>query len=437
MVHIKTLGLSQRKMNLKNTSRHLAFFDGLSCLNPTFKYSCFPSKAGDIVNNIWYIVGIVIIVVAAAALVGFGGYGNPNSGQTTTQNSGVQNYTTTVGSTNSNPPVSQQVPILLTDPPQVPSGTSAVVIAYSDIMVHTTGGAHSGWVSAKGNGTINLLSTVNSSTVIGSANLSSNASINLVRFNVSSATITVNGTTSNLTLQNTNVTVALTQSSRISSNSSVLIDFFPTIILDSSANSTTYSMAPSARAVVVANVSSSAGVGVLGARIGLSASMRSQLEESEPNLTIVSANIGSSNNVTSVSVEVRNNGNSSADISGIAIYGGTSGLVNVAAVAGISIGVVGIQNNLAATAAASHIVSLGAISFSATSSGSLLAAQSRADWQSAGYTLAPSSSANLTYSGEITYQNGTVVTRLVSGNQYKLVVFGEDGVATSMTVTAT
>ncbi|MDE1869660.1 MAG: DUF4382 domain-containing protein [Candidatus Micrarchaeota archaeon] len=381
-------------------------------------------------KNLGYLIGIIVVVIAAFLLFSLGGYAGPISGTTT-----IQNSTTTILATNSSISSQQQVPILMTDPPQVPSGTSAVVIAYSSIMLHLTGGPQSGWVSAKGDGTINLLSAVNSSTVIGSANLSANSSINLVRFNVSSATITVNGTTSNLTLQNSNVTVALTRDSRVTSNSSVLIDFFPTIILDSSANATTYSMAPSARAIVVANATVRTNAGV-GARVNLSASMRSQLSASAPNLTIVSASIGSTNNITSVSVDVMNNANSSANISGVAIFGRTSGSVNVGAAAGISIGGAGIKNNIVAAAAASHVVSLGAISLSATSSGALLAAQSRADWQSAGYIVPPFSSVNLTYSGKITYQNGTVETNLISGGEYRLVVFGTQGVTTAITVTA-
>ncbi|HVA83206.1 MAG TPA: hypothetical protein VNF06_03520, partial [Candidatus Aquilonibacter sp.] len=283
-------------------------------------------------NKLWYPVGIIVIVIAAALLVNFGGYMGPVSGTTT-----MQNHTTTISSANSSLIYQQQVPILMTDPPQAPNGTSAIVMAYSNLMVHTTGGAGSGWVAANGSGTINLLSSINSTTVIGNANLSANSTVNLVRFNVSSATITVNGTIRNLTLQNRNITVALTSGSRIRTNSSLLVDFFPTIIIDSTANSTRYSMAPSARAILVTNASVRASAAI-GAKVSLNAKMRAQLESSAPNVSIAAAQISSSNNTTYISVDVQNDQNSSVVISGVAIYGATSSSVNLRAAPGISIG---------------------------------------------------------------------------------------------------
>lgn len=292
------------------------------------------------------------------------------------------------------------------------------------------------WIDAKGNGTINLLSAVNSTTVIGSANLSVNSTVNLLRFNVTSATITVNGTTSNLTLQNRNVTVALIAGSRLGTNSSVLVDFFPTIIVDSTANTTRYGMAPSASAVLVTNASVRASAAV-GTRVALNARMRTQLASSNPKISITAAQISSSNNTTYVSVEVQNSANRSVVLDGVVIYGTTASSVNLRAAPGISIGGIGIRNNITAVAAAANVRSLGTLSLSTTSSGALLAAQSSADWQGAGYTLPAFSAANLTYSGTVAYQNGTVETNLVSGRAYRLAVFGSAGASASTTVTAT
>ena len=63
----------------------------------------------------------------------------------------------------------------LTDPPQVPIGTTSLVISYSSVQAHVVGSAGSGaWVNGSGSGTLDLMGLLNSSQVIGNVGLSAN-----------------------------------------------------------------------------------------------------------------------------------------------------------------------------------------------------------------------------------------------------------------------
>lgn len=66
------------------------------------------------------------------------------------------------------PQTQNNVFISLIDPPNVPHGTQSLNITYSSVMVHTISGNSSAWVSAPGSGTLNLLSLINVSVVLGS-----------------------------------------------------------------------------------------------------------------------------------------------------------------------------------------------------------------------------------------------------------------------------
>jgi Domain of unknown function (DUF4382) len=146
------------------------------------------------------------------------------------------------------------VAVQITDPPNVPQGTQNLLVSYSSVEVHVSGESNqSGWVSATGSGTVDLLALTNISETIANAKVAANSTINLVRFNITSVEITINNKTYNVTSPNNQITVAVTGTQKINSSSAVLIDFYPTINghVQGNTNSTAYVMAPAARAVVV------------------------------------------------------------------------------------------------------------------------------------------------------------------------------------------
>jgi hypothetical protein len=83
--------------------------------------------------------------------------------------------------------------IMLTDPPRVPAGVTAVYVEYSDLSVHISGaGNNSGWTKLTNGGSIDLMSTVNISQTIAAVKVTSGV-YNALSMNVTSATVTSNG----------------------------------------------------------------------------------------------------------------------------------------------------------------------------------------------------------------------------------------------------
>jgi len=115
--------------------------------------------------------------------------------------SGVPIVSTLVNTTQpSSPPASTTqgalpgtLTVLLTDPPHVPAGVTAVYVDYSALAVHVSGaGNKSGWTRLSNSGTIDLMSTVNFSQTIAAVKVSS-GTYNALSLNVTSSAVTYNG----------------------------------------------------------------------------------------------------------------------------------------------------------------------------------------------------------------------------------------------------
>ena len=264
-------------------------------------------------------IAIIVIIIAAVAIIGLQSASHVSPSTSPTTSTTAVSHTTTVSSG------VQASPVILTDPAIVPQGTTSLVINYSSIRVHLSG-TSSGWVNAAGSGSINLLSLVNSSKVIGSANLPANSTVDMVSFNVTSAEITINGTTSSVTLPNRNVTAHITGASKLNATSGFLMDLSPTIATIYTSNSTIFVMVPSVRAIVIGgkNVSSHASIG---SSARLNDSVKARLEAIKPNISIVSSSIRSVGNRTEISVTVKDNSNRSVMLRHMLVFGNYSVVV--------------------------------------------------------------------------------------------------------------
>jgi uncharacterized protein YcfL len=219
----------------------------------------------------------------------------------------------------------------MTDPPQVPVGANALLISYSSIEAHVAGnGTGTGWFAVNGNGTVNLMALVNQSQIIGNTSVQAGDEVNLVRFNVTSARIEINGTYYNVTVPSGAITAHVQNSAAVNGNQSVLLDMAPVIATIYTSNSTIFVLVPSLRAVVVSNAST-ASHAKIGASFNLNASARAELEAYKPNISISNASVAVSGNSTSIKVTVKNSGNSSVAINHLFLYGNESVSVSNAA----------------------------------------------------------------------------------------------------------
>ncbi len=217
-------------------------------------------------------------------------------------------------------PSSNAFVLQLTDPPQVPAGTQALYMGYSGLQLHEFGAGNStGFINVNESGTVNLLNLVNFTQTIGVASIKPNETFNFVRFNITSAKIEINNVTYNVSVPNNRLMVRIGNYN--SSARGVLIDITPSVLEIYSANQTIFVMVPSARAVAIGATL----VNGSSAKVGYTARKAEQedrsLEDVRPNISMVSASISESGNVTTITAQIKNNGNSTVVLKDMMIFG--------------------------------------------------------------------------------------------------------------------
>jgi hypothetical protein len=363
------------------------------------------------------IVIVVIIIGAVVVLMGKTTYPTiPISAPTSSSSV----YTTTLGSSAQ----TQQTPIMMTDPPHVPMGTSALIITYSSVMVYTNGtNGSSGWVDTSGNGSANLMALSGVGQTLATATVAANSSISAVAFTITSAQITVNGTTYNVSIPSgTNIMAQVVGNTQVNQSAGVLVDLTPTVSVMVQNNATTFAVTPSSKAIVTTTTNTSVQVG---ATVSLSAGAYVQLLAATPDIVITSANISTSGNTTTTSITVQDQSNSSVTLNNVQVYGQQNVSSSSGGLLGGLFGTLGLQ-----------IQSLGVLNFVIGSSGSLSIPNSNASFSGSGYVLTPGSSTTLVYSGTALY-GGSVVSTPVVGSSYDIVVTGSDNAQASSAVNAT
>ncbi|HVC57962.1 MAG TPA: hypothetical protein VND15_00625 [Candidatus Acidoferrales bacterium] len=370
---------------------------------------------------------IVIVIVIAAAAVFLGSGAKQNPGMTTS-------ITQTVSHTSS----TFAAPVMITDPAQVPAGTTALIFAYSNVQVNATGASGSQWINATGSGSVNLISIMNSTQVMGYANLTANTSITQVRMLVNLVNITINGTTYGVPVTNPQLTLSISGDASASKGFGVLIDYAPTVSPYFVANTTVFNRVPAGKAVVTGGISASAATNV-GLVSPISASARASLAAVSPTISIASAQLSSSGNTTQLSVTVKNEGNQSTSIKNVVVYG--SQTVGLSSSAGGTLGLNGTALILHPNATLStfikfNIGSFAMQNFAANANGNLTFVRNVASAQTSGVALGADSNATLTYGGVASYNFKTFQTTPTSGAQYRVVVVTTTGESASTTVTA-
>jgi len=142
--------------------------------------------------------------------------------------------------------------VLLTDPPSVPSGVSAVYITYSGIAVHAEGFGDSGWVTVSRGGTIDTLKLVNLSQTI-SSSVIPRLTYNLVAFNITKASVDFLGKNYSVTVSYGKIRVPFIGGLKVNSSSTTaaLIDIHPTVLNLGTQSNPHFTLAAGAKALQV------------------------------------------------------------------------------------------------------------------------------------------------------------------------------------------
>lgn len=258
-----------------------------------------------------YMIAIAVLIIVAG-LFAYSEY------------SGVSPINTVSGAANS-------VFVSLTDPANVPSGTTALTVNYSDIQLHVSHGSSSGWITVNGAGSVNLLSIINITTVLGSVNLSNGSVIDMARFNITSGSIDINNTAYPLFIPSHMVKGNVSLSPAVNGTENLVMDLSPTVVTIFTANSTVFILVPSVRAVMV-------GAGkaqLIGGRENMSSDLKRHFDDITPSVSISGVSLSSIGNTSSLSLTVTDNSNKSALLQHVLVFGNLSTSINMSAINGI------------------------------------------------------------------------------------------------------
>ena len=143
--------------------------------------------------------------------------------------------------------------VSLTDPPIVPPGVSAVYISYSSVQVHVgDAGNQDGWYTVADSGSVDLMSLLNVSLTLGSAQVQTGV-FNLLSFNITTAAITLNGVNQTAYVPANRISVPIVGGVSVTdgNSSGVLVDLSPEVVPYQNGTSVSYVLVPEARSVPI------------------------------------------------------------------------------------------------------------------------------------------------------------------------------------------
>ena len=210
--------------------------------------------------------------------------------------------------------------VQLTDPPHVPGGTQSLVIGYSGLALHEAGQSNStGFIDLNASGSVNLMNLTNFTQTIAVAHVKLNQSFDMVRFNITSAKIDINGTVYNVSVPNNRLQIKI--SGLNGTSGGALVDLSPTVLQIYAANQTIFVMVPAARAITINNRSINSTSIRVGFKAIVNADVKAKLEHIRPNITITGASLTATGNNTYLAVIVKNNANSSVTLKQVMLFG--------------------------------------------------------------------------------------------------------------------
>jgi DNA-binding transcriptional ArsR family regulator len=226
-------------------------------------------------------------------------------------------------------PKSNNLSILLTDPPHVPLGTQSLNITYSSLEVRASTANSSSWIPVNANGTLDLMSLVNLSTLMASVPIPVNTIIDMAAFNITKATIEINNESYPVDVPENRIIANVSMSGRFNGSSGLLFDLSPTIITLYMANATLFEMVPSVKAIMVGKQqlglpSSSKSGSMTHHPIPLNRSVLENLSILKGSIEIIGGTINSTGNITKIEIMVKDTSNKSVMLGHVLIFGNES-----------------------------------------------------------------------------------------------------------------
>jgi hypothetical protein len=299
--------------------------------------------------------------------------------------------------------------VLLTDPPSVPDGVSAVFITYSNLAVHTNSFGDSGWVTIAGAGTIDTLKLVNLSQTISSATIPS-LTYNLVAFDISSVKVDFMGKNYSATINSGRLVIPIVGGVEVNSahSAAALVDIQPTVLNVGDQSDPKFAVTAGAKALQVPDSEETPSMNQVGDRSSMEG--RSWLQSFRASHSDTLAGSGLTLTSKSLSFSVTNPGSESLTIRLVVVTPASPGERVAAALGSI---------------ANSFVFAVGSDGSLTLQNGASGHAETLLE--GSGYSLAEGATHQFTYSGAITsLLDGHVIS---TGTSYNIIVFGSEALS--------
>lgn len=224
-------------------------------------------------------------------------------------------------------PVSAQAPVavMVTDPPTLPAGSSALQLNYSGVIITYSTNNGVANLSVAKSGSLNLEDLVNYSQVIGVQDLPVGATIKSVTLDIAAVSVTINGTTYPVTPLSTSLSINIPSGLVSSSDSGVLVDihaFVETVpVVSSTSGQVTdyYVFIPNAAAVFKPSITKV----TPGMKVPVTTNDLNEINAtySAPSLEITNSSMSVSGNMTTMSITIKNTGASNTSLFGVMLSG--------------------------------------------------------------------------------------------------------------------
>jgi hypothetical protein len=305
-----------------------------------------------------------------------------------------------------NPRSSGVLSVLLTDPPSVPDGVTAVFISYSGIAVHAIGFGDGGWVAVSGSGTIDTMKLINLSQTISSGVIPS-LTYDVIRMNIIGASVEFMGKNYTAQVNSRTVTVPFVGGLKVNSSipAAALIDIQPTVLNLGTQLGPDFNMAAGARALQVPTVDVGNSLKTVGSTLNLQGNGWFNSFNSHHSDTLASTQPTLTAN--SLSFSETNGGDDPLVVRMVVVTPATKGGGEHGALDSVANGFI---------FAVGSDGSLKLLSGSPMQIGSLFG--------STGYTIAPGATFTFTYAGTITGLLGG--SGIVAGSSYYVSVIGSE-----------
>lgn len=250
------------------------------------------------------VIAVVLIGVSTAVIP------SPlTSGQTSSSTNGLNVQRTTF-------------PILLTDPPIVPEGTTALNLSYNRVQIGLLSQNQHQWVNISASGTVDLLSLVNVSKTIALAQIPLGATVEQIKFRISAVEIDVKGATYNVTTVSNVLTVPISGGVNVQKLNVLLLDLTSHIIEIDTGNVSApiFVLVPNAVAVVRPSSNANGNQDKIGNVSNLTPDDMHELDGAAGSASLL-AKLSVSGQATSFNVAIENTGNVSLSLQAIRLEG--------------------------------------------------------------------------------------------------------------------